>query len=188
MPDLAVSSAALNNIICDSGASVISWWVPGQEARLVGDLRDVEGCRRTRLVYVWKILIKLNYADTNKIIMKKDFSYQLALPRMFTSTVAVARPLLLVASIIYVELSSLTVLAMVTVECPGLVSMETLSSALRTRSALVHFTRGSGLPVTSAGSSILLPALAVRPASSLASRWICGGSAWTIRTSSWSQV
>lgn len=89
---------------------------------------------------------------------------------MLTSTVAVARPLLFVASMMYVELSSLTVLAMVTVECPGFVSMDTLSSGLRTRSALVHFTRGSGLPVTSAGSSILLPALAVRPASSLASR------------------
>ncbi len=88
---------------------------------------------------------------------------------MLTSTVAVARPLLLTASMMYVAVSSLLVLAMDTVEWPGLVSIVILSSVFRTRSALVHLTLGSGLPVMSAGSSIFVPALAVRPASSFAS-------------------
>lgn len=94
----------------------------------------------------------------------------ITVPRMLTSTVAVARPLLLTASIMYVAESSLFVLTMDTVEWPGLVSINILSSSLRIRSALVHLTLGSGLPVMSAGSSIFVPAFAVNPARSFASR------------------
>lgn len=54
MPDLAVGSAALNNIVGDSGAAIITWRVPGQEAGLVSDLRDVKGSWRTGLICVRK--------------------------------------------------------------------------------------------------------------------------------------
>lgn len=99
-----------------------------------------------------------------------------SVPRMLTSMVAVARPQVLTASMMYVAVSPLVVLPMDSLECPSRVSMLMRSSALRTKSAFVHFTRGSGFPLTSAGSSILVPALAVRPASSLTSNWISGGS------------
>lgn len=89
---------------------------------------------------------------------------------MLTSTVAVARPQVLTASMMYVAVSALVVFAIESVEWPGFVSMAILSSGLRIRSALVHFTLGSGFPSTSAGRSIFVPALAVKPASSLASR------------------
>lgn len=55
MPDLAVGSTALNNVVSDFGATIISWWVPGQKAGLIGDFRDVEGSWRTRLICVRKI-------------------------------------------------------------------------------------------------------------------------------------
>lgn len=58
MPDLAVGSAALNNVVGDSGAAVITWRVPGQEAGLVSDLRDVKGGRRTGLICVRKLNLK----------------------------------------------------------------------------------------------------------------------------------
>lgn len=73
-------------------------------------------------------------------------------------------------------MSDLVALAMESMEWPGFVSMVTLSSGLRTRSAFVHLTLGSGLPSTSAGKSILVPALAVKPAKSFTSSWISGGS------------
>lgn len=50
MPDLTVSSTALNNIIGYSGASIITWRVPGQEAGIIGDLRNVKGSGRARLI------------------------------------------------------------------------------------------------------------------------------------------
>lgn len=55
MPDLAVGSTTLNDVVGDSGAAVVTWRVPGQEAGLVGDLRDVEGSRRTGLICVRKV-------------------------------------------------------------------------------------------------------------------------------------
>lgn len=73
-------------------------------------------------------------------------------------------------------MSDLVVFAMESVEWPGFVSIVILSSGFRTRSAFVHFTLGSGLPSTSAGKSILQPALAVKPARSFTSSWISGGS------------
>lgn len=73
-------------------------------------------------------------------------------------------------------MSDLVVFAIESVEWPGFVSMVTLSSALSTRSAFVHLTLGSGLPRTSAGRSIFVPALAVKPAKSFTSSWISGGS------------
>lgn len=105
------------------------------------------------------------------------------IPRMLTSMVAVARPQVLTASMMYVAVSPLVVLLIDSLECPGWVSMVIRSSGLRTRSALVHLTRGSGFPVTSAGSSILVPARAVRPARSFTSSWISGGSVdqWVVR-------
>lgn len=50
MPDLAVGSSPLDDVVGDSGAAVVAGRVPGQEAGLVGDLRNVKGSRRTRLI------------------------------------------------------------------------------------------------------------------------------------------
>lgn len=52
VPDLAVSSTALYDIVGYSGATIITWRVPGQEAGIVGDLGDIKGSRRTRLICV----------------------------------------------------------------------------------------------------------------------------------------
>lgn len=52
VPDLTVGGTALNNVVGDSGATIVTRRVPGQEAGLVGDLRDVEGSRWTRLICV----------------------------------------------------------------------------------------------------------------------------------------
>lgn len=60
MPDLAVGGSALNDVVGDSGAAIVTWRVPGQEAGLVGDLRDVKGSRRTGLICVRKVYLKFN--------------------------------------------------------------------------------------------------------------------------------
>lgn len=60
VPDLAVSSTALHNIIGYSGAPIITWGVPGQEAGIIGDLGDVKGSGRTRLVCVEKCIFIRN--------------------------------------------------------------------------------------------------------------------------------
>lgn len=92
VPDLAVGSAALNDVVGDSGAAVITGRVPGQEAGVVGDLRDVKGRGGTGLVCVGE----------QTLISDRDGRpgswLSCSLPRMLTSTVAVARPQLLVAS------------------------------------------------------------------------------------------
>lgn len=54
MPDLTVGSSALNNVVGDFGAAVITWRVPGEEAGLVGDLRNVEGSGGAGFICVWK--------------------------------------------------------------------------------------------------------------------------------------
>lgn len=53
MPDLTVGSSAFNNVVGDSGAAVVTRRVPGQEAGLVGDLRNVEGSGGSGLICVW---------------------------------------------------------------------------------------------------------------------------------------
>lgn len=58
VPDLTVSSTALNDVIGDPGATVIAWRVPRQEAGVIGDLGDVEGSWRTRLVCMRKLHLK----------------------------------------------------------------------------------------------------------------------------------
>lgn len=50
MPDLAVSSSPLNNVVGDFGASVITWRIPGQETGFIGNFRNVKSGRRTRFV------------------------------------------------------------------------------------------------------------------------------------------
>lgn len=60
VPDLTVGGPALHNVIGDSGAAVVTRRVPGQEAGFVGDLRDVEGSRRTGLICVRKVYLKFN--------------------------------------------------------------------------------------------------------------------------------
>lgn len=50
VPDLTVSRAALDDVIGYSGATIITWRVPGQETGIVGDLGDVKGRGRTRFV------------------------------------------------------------------------------------------------------------------------------------------
>lgn len=57
MPDLAVGSTPLNNIIGYSGATIITWRVPGQETGIVGDLRDVKGSGGTWLICVGKYIL-----------------------------------------------------------------------------------------------------------------------------------
>lgn len=57
VPDLAVSSTPLNNIIGYSGATIITWRVPGQETGIVGDLRNVKGSGRTWLIWVGKSVL-----------------------------------------------------------------------------------------------------------------------------------
>lgn len=52
VPDLAVGRSPLHQVVGHPGAAVVTRRVPGQQARLVGDLRDVEGGRRARLVCV----------------------------------------------------------------------------------------------------------------------------------------
>ena len=71
VPDLAVGSSALDNVVGDSGAAVIPRRVPGQEAGLIGDLRDVEGSWRTRLICVWEEYFKFNYPE--KVSLKTFF-------------------------------------------------------------------------------------------------------------------
>lgn len=56
--------------------------------------------------------------------------------------------------------------------------MVILFSCFRSISAFVQVILGSGFPVTVAGSSILVPAFTVRPASSFTSRKISGASEW----------
>lgn len=63
VPDLAVCSAALNDIVGDSGAAIITWRVPGQEAGLVCDIRDVKSSRRTRLICLRKSHLKFNQPE-----------------------------------------------------------------------------------------------------------------------------
>lgn len=65
VPDLAVSSAALYNIIGYSGAAIISWRVPGQETGFIGDLRDVKGSGRTRLICEEKYILISNMYQNN---------------------------------------------------------------------------------------------------------------------------
>lgn len=50
VPDLAVGSSALHDVVGNSGAAIIAWGVPGQETGFIGDLRNVEGSRGARLV------------------------------------------------------------------------------------------------------------------------------------------
>jgi len=45
VPDRAVGGPALHDVVGHSGAAVVTRGVPGQEAGLVGDLRDVKGSR-----------------------------------------------------------------------------------------------------------------------------------------------
>lgn len=52
VPDLAVGCSPLHQVVGHSGAAVVTRRVPCQQARLVGDLRDVEGGRRAGLVCV----------------------------------------------------------------------------------------------------------------------------------------
>lgn len=63
VPDLAVDSAALNDIVGDSGAAIVTWRVPGQEAGIVCDLRDVKSSRRTGLICVRKLHLKFNQPE-----------------------------------------------------------------------------------------------------------------------------
>lgn len=60
VPDLALCSTALNDVVGYSGTAIVTWRVPGQEAGLVGDLRDVKGSWRTRLICVRKADLKFN--------------------------------------------------------------------------------------------------------------------------------
>lgn len=58
VPDLAVDSSAFHDVVGNSGTAVVAWRVPGQEAGFIGDLRNVEGSRRTRFVcFTSEILI-----------------------------------------------------------------------------------------------------------------------------------
>lgn len=50
VPDFAVGGTALHNVVGHFGAAIVTWRIPGQEAGLVGDLRNVKGSRRTRLI------------------------------------------------------------------------------------------------------------------------------------------
>ena len=50
VPDLAVCSSPLHNVVGDLRAPVISGRVPCKEAGLIGDLRNVKGSRRTWLI------------------------------------------------------------------------------------------------------------------------------------------
>lgn len=50
VPDLAVDSSALYNVVGDSRATIIPWRIPGKEAGLICDLRDVEGGWRTGFI------------------------------------------------------------------------------------------------------------------------------------------
>lgn len=68
VPDLAVGSSALHNVVGDSRAAVITWRVPGQEGGLVGDLRDVKGSWRARLICVGKE--HLDLMNQIKVTMK----------------------------------------------------------------------------------------------------------------------
>lgn len=55
VPDLAVGGSALHDVVGDSRAAVVTRRVPGQEARLVGDLRDVESSRRAGFICATKL-------------------------------------------------------------------------------------------------------------------------------------
>lgn len=59
VPDLTVGSPALNDVVGDFGAAIVTRRVPGQEAGLIGDLRDVEGSRRAGLICVRKEYLTL---------------------------------------------------------------------------------------------------------------------------------
>lgn len=50
VPDLAVHSSALHDVVGDSRAAIIAWRIPGEEARLVCDLGYIKGGRRTGLI------------------------------------------------------------------------------------------------------------------------------------------
>lgn len=91
VPDLTVSSTALHNVIGYSGATIITRRVPGQETGIIGDLRDVKGSRRTRLICVEKYMFQNECMFSLSVLSPSS-------PRMLTSTVAVARPQLFVAS------------------------------------------------------------------------------------------
>lgn len=78
MPDLAVGSASLYDVVGDSGAAVVTWRVPGQEAGLVGDLRDVEGSRRTGLICVRKLHLKFNYPESQSRKANQTTSYSIS--------------------------------------------------------------------------------------------------------------
>ena len=69
MPDFAFCSATLDYVVGDLGASIVSGGVPGQEAGLVGDFRDVEGSRRTRLIWG-----KMNTDNLEATTFQKDWS------------------------------------------------------------------------------------------------------------------
>lgn len=50
VPDLTVGRSPFHQVVGHSRATVIARRVPGQQARLVGDLRDIKGGRRARFV------------------------------------------------------------------------------------------------------------------------------------------
>lgn len=68
VPDLAVDSSAFHDVVGDSRAAVVTWRVPGQEGGLVGDLRDVKGSRRARLICVRKE--HLDLINQKKVTLK----------------------------------------------------------------------------------------------------------------------
>lgn len=58
VPDLTVCGLPLNNVVGYFRATIVTRGIPGQEARMVCDLRNIKSSRWSRLV--WRTKIKLS--------------------------------------------------------------------------------------------------------------------------------